>query len=310
MDAPGLNRIIEAVSVHFLVAERRKVVKPVFLKNTIEQKCVLVKADKGNFYIGHSLTPLKVNAFYFVPAGQPVYFQHGKSSAPKIFENEGFSSGAERELYLRPLKDGKKPPEKGDVFSIVGFDARIYNTVSFFKLLNLPALSIPASHDLSVLMELMMKEQNRDHIAKGSMIHNLLKELIIHIIRYAWEQRKLRPLFENLNALLDYRLVKLIQYIENNLAADLSNDKMADIAHISVDYVGQFFKNYMGVKLQDYIENKRLDMAYHLLRTTTDNIQGISVKVGFRDQAYFSRRFKLKFGASAKEIRRMGHSFV
>ncbi len=310
MDATGLNRIIEAMTVHFLVAETRKVIKPVFLKNTIEQKCVLIKAEQGNFYADKTLSPVPVNTFYFVPAGQPVFFQHGKSSKPKIFENEGFSSASEREVYLQPLKEGGKKQVKGDVFSIVGFDARIYNTVSFFQLLGLPPLSIPSSHDLSVLMELMMKEQNHDNIGKGSMIHNLLKELIIHIIRYTWNQKKMRPLFERLNALLDFRLVKLIQHIENNLASDLSNDKMAGIAHISVDYVGQFFKNYMGVKLQDYIENKRLDMAYHLLRTTTDNIQGISVKVGFRDQAYFSRRFKLKFGASAKEIRRMGHSFV
>lgn len=310
MDAPGLNRIIEAMTVHFLVAETRKVIKPVFLKNTIEQKSVLIKTEQGNFYADKLLTPVPENTFYFVPAGQPVYFQHGKSSDPKIFENEGFASSAEREVYLRPLKEGSKKQVKGDVFSIVGFDARVYNTVSFFQLLGLPSLSIPASPDLSVLMDLMMKEQSRDHIGKGSMIHNLLKELIIHIIRYAWEQRKLRPLFESLNALLDYRLVKLIQHIENNLASDLSNDKMAGIAHISVDYVGQFFKNYMGVKLQDYIESKRLDMAYHLLRTTTDYIQGISVKVGFRDQAYFSRRFKLKFGASAKEIRRLGYSLI
>ncbi len=310
MDTTGLNRIIEAMTVHFLVAETRKVVKPVFLKNTIEQKSVIIKIEQGVFYADKSLNPVPVNSFYFVPSGQPVFFQHGKSGRAKVFENEGFASATEREVYLRPLKDRSKNQLTGDVFSIVGFDARIYNTVSFFQLLGLSPLFIPASHELSVLMELMIKEQNRDSIGKGSMIHNLLKELTIHIIRFAWEQRKLRPLFENLNALLDYRLIKLIQHIENNLASDLSNDKMAGIAHISVDYVGQFFKNYMGIKLQDYIENKRLDKAYHLLRTTTDNIQGISIKVGFRDQAYFSRRFKLKFGASAKEIRRMGHSFV
>lgn len=310
MDATGLNRIIEAMTVHFLVAETRKVVKPVFLKNTVEQKSVLIKAEQGNFYAGKTLNPVPVNSFYFVPSGQPVFFQHGKSAKPKVFANEGFTSATEREVYLRPLNKGSKKQVRGDVFSIIGFDARIYDTVSFFQLLSLPSLSIPASHELSVLMELMMTEQNCDRIGKGSMIHNLLKELIIHIIRFAWEQKNLRPLFENLNALLDYRLVKLIQHIENNLASDLSNEKIAGIAHISVDYVGQFFKNYMGVKLQDYIENKRLDMAYHLLRTTTDNIQGISLKVGFRDQAYFSRRFKLKFGSSAKEIRRMGYSFV
>lgn len=311
MDVTGINRIIEAMKVHFLVAETRKVIKPVFLKNTVEQKSVLVKVEQGHFFTGKSLKALPVNSFYFIPAGQPVYFQHGKSKHPPvIFEKEGFASAAERETYLLPLREKTKISPKDDVFSIVGFDARIYDTVSVFRMLNLPSIEIPANHDLEVLMELMMKEQRDDFIGKGSMIHNLLKELVIHILRYAWEQPALKPLFENLNALLDYRLVKLVEYIDENLAADLSNEKIAAMVHISVDYIGQFFKNHMGVKLQDYIENKRLEMAYHLLRTTTDNIQGISLKVGFRDQAYFSRRFKIKFGASAKEIRRMGYSII
>lgn len=119
MDATGLNRIIEAMTVHFLVAETRKVVKPVFLKNTIEQKSVLIKTEQGNFYADKALTHVQANTFYFVPAGQPVFFQHGKSSNPKIFENEGFSSAIEREMYLRPLKEGNKKQVKGDVFSIV-----------------------------------------------------------------------------------------------------------------------------------------------------------------------------------------------
>jgi AraC-like DNA-binding protein len=310
MDPTGLNRLIESMTVRFQTAEIRKVIKPVYLKNTVEPKCVLVKVLQGNFYAGPSLAVLPVHSFYFVPAGQVVHFQHGRSESPAIFENEGFASASEREMYLKPLNGNVKIRPGDDVFSIIGFDVSVYNTIPFFKLLGLKAFTLPAHHELSVLMDLMIKEQRKDQIGKGSMINSLLKEMVIHIIRLTWNQPKLKSLFENLNALLDVRLIHIIQYIEENLAGDLSNNKIADIAHISTDYVGQFFKNYMGVNLQDYIENKRLEKAYQLLRTTTDNIQSISVKVGFRDQAYFSRRFKMKFGTSAKEIRKMGHSFI
>ncbi|MBK6397769.1 MAG: helix-turn-helix domain-containing protein [Bacteroidetes bacterium] len=56
--------------------------------------------------------------------------------------------------------------------------------------------------------------------------------------------------------------------------------------------------------LQDYIENQRLEMAMHLLKTIPDNIQEIAHKVGFKDPAYFSRRFKLRYGINANSVRR------
>lgn len=40
-----------------------------------------------------------------------------------------------------------------------------------------------------------------------------------------------------------------------------------------------------------------------LLKTLPDNIQEIAHKVGFKDPAYFSRRFKMKYGANANSVR-------
>jgi AraC-like DNA-binding protein len=39
------------------------------------------------------------------------------------------------------------------------------------------------------------------------------------------------------------------------------------------------------------------------LRSSTDSIQEIAQKVGFKDPAYFSRRFKIKFNQNAREVR-------
>ena len=79
---------------------------------------------------------------------------------------------------------------------------------------------------------------------------------------------------------------------------------IASLAYVSKDYVGQFFKSLTGRNLQDYIEERRLERAYHLIRTTDENIQQIAVRVGFKDPAYFSRRFKIKFLKNAKDVRK------
>jgi len=84
----------------------------------------------------------------------------------------------------------------------------------------------------------------------------------------------------------------------------LSNQKIADQAFVSKDYVGQFFKSLTNTNLQDYIENQRLERANYLLRTTKDNIQEIAHQVGFKDPAYFSRRFKNKYNVNANQVRK------
>jgi YesN/AraC family two-component response regulator len=68
--------------------------------------------------------------------------------------------------------------------------------------------------------------------------------------------------------------------------------------------VGQFFKSMTNANLQDYIEQQRLEKAHQLLRSSTESIQEIAQAIGFKDPAYFSRRFKLKFGKNANQIRR------
>ena len=102
----------------------------------------------------------------------------------------------------------------------------------------------------------------------------------------------------------------IVKHIQENLEKDLSNKTIANIAYVSEDYVGQFFKSLTGKNLQDYIENQRLDRAMFLLRTQPDNIQEIAHRVGFKDPAYFSRRFKMKFGANANSIRQNKNQLV
>ena len=98
--------------------------------------------------------------------------------------------------------------------------------------------------------------------------------------------------------------MNIIQYIHANLSEDLSNNRIAEKAYVSKDYVGQFFKTLTNTNLQDYIENQRLEKAFALLRTTKDNVQEIAHSVGFKDPAYFSRRFKLKFSSNANQVRK------
>ena len=92
--------------------------------------------------------------------------------------------------------------------------------------------------------------------------------------------------------------------IDENISKDLSNKILSDHLNISEDYVGQFFRNNIGFSPQDYIEHRRMEKAIKILREKTDAIKVISNDVGFKDTAYFCRRFKMMFGVQAGKMKK------
>ncbi|MBL0341893.1 MAG: helix-turn-helix transcriptional regulator [Bacteroidetes bacterium] len=200
------------------------------------------------------------------------------------------------------MKDLTNPLDH--VFSIIGFDVLIHGAIPFFSIIDLPSLRIEKDDTINELVNKMILEEQKDLVGKSSMLNKIAFELVIHICRYIYTKRELEPYLLKLKFLSDKRLINIIQYIQDNLENELANHKIAALAYVSKDYIGQFFKSLTNHNLQDYIESRRLERAHYLLRTTTDNIQEIAHKVGFKDPAYFSRRFKMRFNQNAKEIRK------
>ncbi len=108
----------------------------------------------------------------------------------------------------------------------------------------------------------------------------------------------------NNNYFKDERLLDIFGYIKDNLNGDLSNKTLSAIASVSEDYVGQYFKMLTGINPQDYIEYQRMEAAVNLLRTTNMSIRKIGHEVGYKDTAYFCRRFKMMFGIPAGKMRK------
>ena len=298
------NNIIEALQVKYYRAALSEIVKPAELNATIEPRNVLVQVKSGNCYGESVFTKIEPDFFYFMPVGSPIYFRHGKSEKYTVFGKEGFSSPEHREEFVksRSIKEGYD--DKKDIFSIIGFDVAIYGAIPFFSILELPCFIIPKDEEMSYLMEAIIFEEENRNLGRDRMLKNLTEELVVHICRYIHSKPQYQKNFEKISYLLDKRLINIIHFVQNNLKQDLSNHIIAEIAFVSKDYVGQFFKSLTNTNLQDYIENQRLEKAHYLLRTSKENIQEIALNVGFKDPAYFSRRFKLRFTQNANQIRR------
>ena len=126
-------------------------------------------------------------------------------------------------------------------------------------------------------------------------------ELIRYLVR---NQLFVEQLATNVTYFKDPRLTSIFTYIKENLDGDLSNKVLSNVANVSEDYVGQYFKMLTGINPQDYIEYQRMEKAVHLLRTSKRSIREIGREVGYKDTAYFCRRFKMMFGIPAGKMRK------
>lgn len=99
-------------------------------------------------------------------------------------------------------------------------------------------------------------------------------------------------------------LVKsVITAIDSDLSAELSLSALASELNVSSVYLSTVFKKETGKTVTEYINEKRISYAKHLLRTTSLQIQTISLHCGIMDVHYFSKLFKQKTGMTPSAFR-------
>lgn len=93
-------------------------------------------------------------------------------------------------------------------------------------------------------------------------------------------------------------------YIREHLEEDLSLKVMASRMFLSTSYLSTLFKQRTGYSFSAYVEAVRMERAKELLLNRDISISAVACRVGYPDQAYFSRVFKRKVGCSPKAYQR------
>lgn len=93
-----------------------------------------------------------------------------------------------------------------------------------------------------------------------------------------------------------------------HVRANLTNDELtlagtARAAFLSPNYLAHLIRKETGSTFTDLVTERRIALAQSLLAHTTRRIADIAHAVGFRDEGYFSRRFRACVGVSPKEYR-------
>ncbi|MFB0908910.1 MAG: AraC family transcriptional regulator [Spirosomataceae bacterium] len=270
------NKIIESLGVKFAKSRHINILQPVEIKNFYDVENTILILYDGDVKVSSVEEKVEAGDLLFIPGGKASTITYGSGEAKKVSFEEFMTR---REYYFDATY---KPEEIGKVknsIGLVAFEAKVFDSVNFFNSLDIPPFFIKNNEKLARLIKDILIEDVSDMPGRGRVIAN-------------------KTYFK------DPRLIDIFTYIKDNIDGDLSNKQLANVANVSEDYVGQYFKMLTGINPQDYIEYQRMEAAVNLLRTSKKSIRAIGAEVGYKDTAYFCRRFKMMFGIPAGKMRR------
>ena len=102
-------------------------------------------------------------------------------------------------------------------------------------------------------------------------------------------------MINNVNIKYEERMKKLLLYIHNNYADNITIDNLAEYANISRRECFRCFKQFTNMSPIDYINGYRLEHAAKLLLESNLSVTEISNASGFNNSSYFGKLFKNKF---------------
>jgi len=100
------------------------------------------------------------------------------------------------------------------------------------------------------------------------------------------------------------RLRRVLEYIEANIAGDITLSNLAEVAGYSSFHFSRKFTLAMGMSPKRYLSRMRLDQSMAELATGRLPLAQIALNAGFSSQASFTRAFRRATSITPQEYRR------
>jgi AraC family transcriptional regulator of arabinose operon len=297
------NKVIESLGVRYIKAKNLVLRQAFTVRNAYDVGNNLILLHQGKIFFGEDEQSVEEGDLLFLPGGRATRVGYGQSAASRVISNDDLITNKDRFFTSNDKLDYIGDAEESHSF--VSFEAKVFDSVNFFASLDVPAFIIKENKRLANLVIKIIEESMQDLPGRERLINIYTENLVVEVVRYILRNNLfVEQLATNSTYFKDPRLIDLFNFIKENLSGDLSNKVLATVANVSEDYVGQYFKMLTNINPQDYIEYQRMERAVSLLRTTKKSIRDIGKEVGYKDTAYFCRRFKMMFGIPAGKMRR------
>lgn len=144
----------------------------------------------------------------------------------------------------------------------------------------------------------IVKETQEQHVLYKDMILIRLNELYVSLIRLYQNQNR-----QHLSQGKSFEYI--INYITEHYHDKILFKNLAKQMNYSYDYFQHRFKELTGNSPQQYLIQRRLEEAEHLLENTELSCTDIAYRCGFSNSAQFSSIFKRENGISPQQYRKI-----
>jgi|tagenome__1003787_1003787.scaffolds.fasta_scaffold20966460_4 AraC family transcriptional regulator len=117
------------------------------------------------------------------------------------------------------------------------------------------------------------------------------------------ERAKTRPANAVRGGLSARQQKRVIEFIEENLAEDISLAVLAHLVDLSLYHFARVFKQSFGVPPHRYHMARRIDRATNLLQTSALPVTQIGIQIGFRESSSFTRAYRKFTGVTPSAYR-------
>jgi AraC-like DNA-binding protein len=109
-------------------------------------------------------------------------------------------------------------------------------------------------------------------------------------------------MYKNANSnVADFRIRKVIRYIEDHYPEKLSVKKLAAMINLNPIYLEVIFKQATGITPYQYLIKTRIRIAQNMLHSGQYNVTDTALHCGYSTSSHFNKQFKQVYGLSPSE---------
>lgn len=105
------------------------------------------------------------------------------------------------------------------------------------------------------------------------------------------------------SSIISKPVMQCVDYIYSNIKDRITVQDLADHTGLSTNYLSRVFKQNLGISISDYIREKKIEKATHLLKYSDESIVDIANYLSFSSQSHFIQTFQEYTGLTPKKYR-------
>jgi len=140
----------------------------------------------------------------------------------------------------------------------------------------------------NLIISLLYDTPNRRKVSQMTMTL-LFLQLLGHTDKLAWDSQ-------------EGTILQVLRYVDEHYV-DGSLHEAAALLHSDVSSLSREIRRKSGKTYTELVQEKRLNQAAFLLRTTDRKVEDIALAVGYENISYFHRIFRKEYGVSPRQFR-------